>query len=219
MQTEQNKIKPGKVWFLIPAILLVTAISLIVSFAVNMSNLVNAPAKQYFSALNGTVTVTEEANYSIYFEYRNNYWLDEDITFTFTPTPESGNDSVYQSQFANYSASYTINAVSGELISTVHLVPGTYQVSSDYTGTQSGADFVLSTGNEVLGIIGSVFTLIGGIFAFVLGIIILLVLGVLRSRSKKKIQEANMTRMFHSPTGPQTGNPTDPQNNQNQGSR
>lgn len=180
---EPPRVKPSLGWIILPILLLMAGAVLLALGIPGFARTVNTPRQPLTAE---RVVVSEGGTYGIFYEYRVAFALQQDPTFFFT---EVNTGEQVRSYFASYSGNYSFNSVKGELVALVDLPAGAYTV--EYTDESGGEDrFVLMTSSFVPGLLASIFQTVGGLLCVVFAVVALILILVLRSHSRKRLQES-----------------------------
>lgn len=187
--TEQAnpKIRPAKGWFVLPIVLMVAGIFCAIFFGIAAARALDSGTVQMTLPGEATLQVDRPGLTPIFYEYRYNPQLYDNITFSFRHH-ESG--ETIRSYTVNYSSSYHYGNRSGVQIAVVDLpYAGVYTVTSDY---QSGPELQIAFGNHILSFALYLMLAIWlGIFGIFGGIILLIIFAVARASSRKKLNAPN----------------------------
>ena len=178
MGTGRARVRPGRTWYLVPALLILGGIAWVVFGFVSLSSKVDSFARVPLPA-GGTVTLNHSGGYVVYYEGPGaNSGQIPSFTVQIAPAAAVGRLQSYGS-----TVNYTIGAHQGRAVLTLQVVhPGKFAVEPSGAGAATvGSD--LAFGQSIGGsIVGIVLPTIGLIFLGVVSWIILFVIRLTRTR-------------------------------------
>lgn len=179
-------LRPGKKWFLLPALLFVAAVVGFVLFFVAIISTVNAP-RQYIIPGRGVenlITIEKEGTYTLFYEYTYTPRLYDTVSFSFVGTETGG---TFTSTPPRGSQTYRINELHGTSVAQVTLPPGEYMASTSYTPytEDDRVYFTLSGGSLFIGVAGGILSMFAAVFCFIAAFASLVILVIRRSRAKQ----------------------------------
>ena len=173
--TGRPRVRPGRIWYLVPALLIVGGIAWVVFGFVSLSSKVDSFARVPLPA-GGAVTLNHSGGYVVYYEGpgANSGQIP---SFRVQIAPTAPPAAVRRLRSYTASVTYTIGVHQGRAVLTLQVVhPGKFLVIPSAAGAAAGSD--LAFGSSVAGgIVGTVLISIGLIF---LGIIVAIVLFIIR---------------------------------------
>jgi hypothetical protein len=178
MGTGRSRVRPGRIWYLVPVLLIVGGIAWVVFGFVSLSNQVDSFARVPLPA-GGTVTLNHSGGYVVYYEGPGaNSGRIPSFNVQIAPAAAVGSLQTYGS-----SVTYTIGAHQGRAVLTLQVVhPGEFMVEASGAGAATeGSD--LAFGQSIGGsIVGIVLPTIGLIFLGIASWILLFVIRLTRTR-------------------------------------
>jgi hypothetical protein len=178
MGTGRPRVRPGRIWYLVPALLIVGGIAWVVFGFVSLSSKVDSFARVPLPA-GGTVTLNHSGGYVVYYEGPGaNSGHIPSFNVQIAPAAAVGSLQSYGS-----SVTYAIGTRQGRAVLTLQVVrPGKFVVKPSGAGAATeGSD--LAFGQSIAGaIVGIVLPTIGLIFLGVASWVILFVIRLTRTR-------------------------------------
>ena len=178
MGTGRSRVRPGRIWYLVPALLIVGGIAWVVFGFVSLSSKVDSFARVPLPA-GGTVTLNHSGGYVVYYEGPGaNSGHIPSFNVQIAPAAAVGSLQSYGS-----SVTYAIGTRQGRAVLTLQVVhPGKFVVKTPGAGAATeGSD--LAFGQSIAGaIVGIVLPTIGLILLGVASWIILFVIRLTRTR-------------------------------------
>lgn len=191
---QQQKIRPGKVWYVVAGLILVIGIALFIFFVVgaiksatdSIITRVTAPGTE-------SIEIDKAGKYTIYFEYDSVldgkvYHTNDISDMYFTLTNKSTGEHIDLDNSA-VNASYSLNGRSGKSIFEFEVdEPGEYILKTEYD-TENGENAVLAVGHPfVTQMVLQIFLAIGSMFvATIVPIGIFVITLIRRGKSKKQV--------------------------------
>ncbi|MGD9559285.1 MAG: hypothetical protein AB7V55_01595 [Oscillospiraceae bacterium] len=188
----EQKIKPGKAWFILPTLVLLAGIVCAAVFGGMAAKAVNAPAVRFTLPGESQIKVQRAGPTGIYCEFdtgaRRYYYDAESWVATITFRHVERNE-VVESEPVWYYSNYQFGTRRGVLVAQVDFpYAGTYAVTSDFKGTFTEPQVHLVVGNPALDFaIPFVFAMLCGLGGLFAGGILYVVLLVMRSSAKKRL--------------------------------
>jgi hypothetical protein len=179
--TGRSRIRPGRIWYLIPALLIIGGIAWVVFGFVSLSSRVDSFARVPLPA-GGTVALNDSGGYVVYYEGPG---ANSGQTPSFNVQIAPAAPPAVRGRLQSYGSSvtYTIGARQGRAVLTLQVVhPGKFAVEPSGAGAATeGSD--LAFGQSIAGaIVGIVLPTIGLIFLGAVSWIILFVIRLTRTR-------------------------------------
>jgi hypothetical protein len=183
MGTGRARVRPGRIWYLVPALLILGGIAWVVFGFVSLSGMVNSFARVPLPA-GGTVTLNHSGGYVVYYEGPGaNSGQIPSFNVQIAPAAPPAAIAVGSLRTYGSSVNYAIGSRQGRAVLTLQVVhPGQFTVALSGAGASTaGSD--LAFGQSVAGsIVGIVLPTIGLIFLGVASWIILFVIRLTRTR-------------------------------------
>jgi hypothetical protein len=179
--TGRARVRPGRIWYLVPALLILGGIAWVVFGFVSLGSKVDSFARVPLPA-GGTVTLNHSGGYVVYYEGPGAD-SGQIPSFNVLIKPAAPPAAVGNLQSYGGSVTYTIGAHQGRAVLTLQVVhPGKFVVKPSGAGAAiEGSD--LAFGQSVAGsIVGIVLPTLGLIFLGVASWIVLFVIRLTRTR-------------------------------------
>jgi hypothetical protein len=181
--TGRPRVRPGRIWYLVPVLLIVGGIASVVFGFVSLSSKIDSFARLSLPA-GGNVTLNHSGGYVVYYEGPGAD-SGQIPSFNVRIEPAAPPAAIAPGSLQSYSGSvnYTIGAHHGRAVLTLQVVhPGRFLVEASGAGASTGGSD-LAFGQSIAGsIVGIVLPTIGLILLGVAGGIILFVIRLTRTR-------------------------------------
>jgi hypothetical protein len=189
---QQQKIRPGRVWYIVAGLVHVVFVALLIFFVLGaINNAKDSIITRVTAPGTANIDIDKAGKYAIYIEYNSvlngKVYHTEDISDMYFMLTNKKTGEQIDLDNSAMNESYSANGRSGERIFDFEInEPGVYVLETEYD-SEKGEDAVLAIGHPfVLQLVMQIFLAIGSLFlAIIVPVVIFIITLIKRGKSKK----------------------------------